>query len=196
MKLIQIRLDLGDKPSDIVKRYGLKPSRVSYYLRKMGRSRPRSSPKDKSPRCIVCRKNLVSPALKYVCAEYSCIEIMLSTADCSNRLKARIDGEKDPVKVDSNAKIYYDIRKRTDKVFPKGAEVCILDGVDRVFSSDRDHMLYHAYRRDGGHRPPVILWKDETQWKAYRERRREEEWANRNRNSEHPQPRRIRGPEA
>lgn len=191
MENIRMKHDLGKTPAEIAEELGISRAQVSYYLHKMGLSRPKSDPKGKVPMCIVCKKNPASSTLRYVCGEYECTSVLMSAAACSESILAYVDGHL--TKVDSMGKIYYDIRHRTDTRFPMTSEVCVADGVTRVYASVRDHILYHAYKRDGKRRPPTMLWRDQDKWHMFRERRREEEWSRRNMNSEHPQPRRIRG---
>lgn len=191
MEIIQVKFEMGKTPSQIADDLDISRAEVSYYLKKLGLSRPKAPSRGKVPMCVVCRNSPVNPISPYICGKDPCVDILLTTLACSNSVTAFINGRYE--QVDSLTKILMDIQHKAPVRFPMESDVCVMDNVTKVFSSPMDHLRYHAYRRLGKRRPPIVLWKDEKQWIAYRERRREEEWVRRNTNSEHPQPKRIRG---
>lgn len=191
METISHRAYLGESNKEIAKAMGISTTQVSYYLKRLGVSRPKLPRRDRVPLCVVCRTRPVSDSIPHVCSDRACISTFLDTVECSNRLMTYVDGRMIPV--DSDTKVACDIAGKTLFPLPKGVKVCVANDVTRVFSSLADHIRYHAYILLGKpRRPPVPLWVNESELRIYRQATRDLEQRRRNTYSEHPQPERLR----
>jgi hypothetical protein len=176
--VVRMMLDNGRTTAEIASAMSLSVRAVSYYVRKLGRSRYR---RRTSPLCPVCLTNErdvggVGP----VCRNPQCIGVLVETMTCAMPRK------------DAERKIIlelYSIDVPMDTFV-----ICTRDDVHRLFRDAEDHLFYHAqrYRKSQGlpaPRPPTPLWIDQGELCLYRDRIKEMAYARRNRLSEYPQPR-------
>ena len=195
---ILVNDDLGRKPSETAKNLGVSPQRVSYFLAKHGRSRPKIPKRGSIPMCVVCRNKPAVPMFVHICSDPGCVFIFNHTAACTGSIMGNLNGK--ITRLSSDEKMLLEIMPaaRGEGIhFPKTAEVCMLNDVTKVLSSVADHIRYHAYlmyEYAGTKRPkpPAILWRNKSEQEAYKIRQRDIDFARRNANSEQPQPRYAR----
>jgi hypothetical protein len=184
-EVIRIKHLIGKTNQEISSETGKPIQLVSYYLKKLGLSRPRQ--RRGITYCLACSKNPVDPVLGLVCRDQDCMNVYMNTfMICQMKQE------------DAEVKLLLEVTPSTSVNIPMDtAVICTRNNVTKVWQDKIDHLKYHIYhwrrsRGDRAFRPPTPLWINTLEDKAYKAKLKDLDHRRKSMFSEDPQLRRPR----